>query len=170
MKTNPTNVVATLPGRANASNDPGDRIDRLFQRLNLVYGAQWPRTWAGLPMDLVKAEWRSALAFATDEHMCMAFDHCKTHNPHPPNCAEFALLCRESRGPPSAFPPALPNFSKAQIAPAVQAELDKLKATWSRNMREDPKAWARRILAEAEQGTYRDPNGIDRAKRALGVK
>jgi hypothetical protein len=143
---------------------PNAWIDRLFERFALMYGKHWFDQWGGLAIDDVKAAWATDLAFASGEQVRKALDHCRTHNKFPPTSPEFVGLCKAFSA--TYDRPALPDYSKGEIAPAVRAEIAKFLTAAEKR---DPKDWARRILAEQAAGNYPHVCGIEMAKRALGL-
>lgn len=158
-------TVATL--RENQSALPEAWIDRLFERFSLMYGADWSAKWAGIPLEKVKASWAEDLAFASGEQVRKALAHCRTNNKFPPSCPEFAGLCKAFAPSPGGFLSALPAPRGGEINPRVMTEIAKfLEAGRER----DPKDWARQILSEAKDGTYRYPYGIRSAEIALGLR
>lgn len=93
-----TNVSST----AKSSASPESLVDRLFQKLALMYGKQWLDLWAGLPIDAVKAEWARTLTGVEPEAMRMALDSLMSQGKaFPPALPEFVSLCRQfaRRGP-----------------------------------------------------------------------
>lgn len=158
------NQIATSPQTPSALPDAW--IDRLFHLLLLAYGSSWSSKWEGVPMAEVKAEWASCLAFASADQMRRALDHCKTSSPYPPSLPEFATLCKAFAPPPDTRN-LLPPPRGGTIHPSVQAEITKLL---DHTRKQDPKDWARRILKEHADGTYRHIIGIQKAREALGLE
>lgn len=157
-------MTVTSPANPNALPDAW--IDRLFQRLSLMYGNAWSQKWAGLPLADVKAAWATDLAFASADQIRRALDHCRANNPHPPSSPEFVGLCR-------AFAPAmdtrraLPNYAKEAMPPEVRAAIARVLEPGKKR---DPKDWAREVLYLHEQGLYKYIIGVTNARRALGLE
>ena len=85
-----------LTGRPNVS--PDAIIDRLFQKLHLMYGRAWLDLWVGAPLEEVKAEWGRALTGVEPEAMRLALDSMLTTGKEfPPKLPEFVSLCRQFR-------------------------------------------------------------------------
>lgn len=143
---------------------PESWIDKLFDRFATMYGKQWYDQWTGIPLDRVKQTWREDLAFADGEQLRKALDHCKTNSKFPPTCPEFAGLCKTFSK--SFDRPALPDYTRSGMPPEIRAEIAKM---FDKQRKSDPKDWARRILKEEAEGTYRHNCGIEMAKRALGL-
>lgn len=94
----------TTSGRstANPNGSPDALMDRLFQKLALMYGAAWADKWAGTPIDAVKGEWARSLHGVEPEAMRLALEAIMTEGrPFPPSLPEFVSLCRQfaRRGP-----------------------------------------------------------------------
>ncbi len=157
-------TTVTSPAIPNALPDAW--IDRLFQRLSLMYGNAWSQKWAGLPLADVKAAWAADLAFASADQIRRALDHCRSNNPYPPSSPEFVGLCR-------AFAPAmdtrraLPDYSRAEMDPQVRAEIARFL---NPERKRDPKDWAREVLRLHAEGRYPHHIGVVNARRALGIQ
>ena len=139
---------------------PDKAIDRLFQRLSATYGAAWVRQWADVPMADVKAAWAHELAtFAQSLHrIAWALENLP---PKCPNAIEFKALCRQAPAPET------PRLPEPKADPArVRAELAKLGARQPGEL-QDPKDWARRILARHEAGEKLSPTTLRFAREAL---
>jgi len=110
-------------------------VDAIHAKLLVRYGSQWLNLWAGVPPELVKADWAEELA-AYGPHP-EAIKHALDNLPvdKPPTVAQFRLLCRNS---PKMAPPALPApVADPKIVAAVKQALAPKK--------EDPKDWARAL-------------------------
>jgi hypothetical protein len=141
---------------------PTKAIDRLFERLAATYGAAWTRQWADVPMADVKAAWAHELAVFTSSLHRIAWA-LENLPPKCPNVIEFKHLCRQA---PSPETPRLPE-PKADPE-RVKAELAKL-ASRSPIEKQDPKDWARRILARHQAGEKLNPTTLRIAKEALRI-
>lgn len=87
---------------ARPSASPESLVDRLFQKLALMYGKHWLDMWAGMPLDAVKSDWAAALYGFDGETIRLAIEHLKTEGKtFPPTQPEFVSLCRQfvRRGP-----------------------------------------------------------------------
>ena len=131
-----------------------------------MYGRLWLDTWAGVGMDEVRTVWAQDLSGFDGDSLRRALDHCKANNKFPPTCPEFAGLCRAFNPSPTGRVNALPAPRGGYIAPEIMSEIAKLLEA---GRKRDPKDWARSILKEAKDGTYRHPHGIHCAKEALGI-
>lgn len=141
---------------------PTKAIDRLFERLAATYGASWTRQWADVPMADVKSAWAHELApFAQSPHrLAWALENLP---PRCPNVIEFKALCRQAPAPET------PRLPEPAADPArVKAELAKLSAS-NPAEKQDPKDWARRILAKEQAGEKLNPLTLRFAREALGL-
>lgn len=86
----------------NRNASPDRVIDRLFQRMTLIYGTAWADKWRGVPLGQVKAEWSAGLHSFDTEALRMALAALvKQANPFPPSLPEFRGICAQfvRRGP-----------------------------------------------------------------------
>ena len=85
-----------LTGRSSGSADA--LVDRLFQKLAMMYGKHWLDLWGDMPLGMVKGEWARALTGVEPEAMRLALDSMlTTGKPFPPTLPEFVSLCRQFR-------------------------------------------------------------------------
>lgn len=157
--------LPTSPANPNAL--PDGWIEHLFRRFSTMYGKHWLDMWADVPIAMVQETWREDLAFASADQLRKALSHCRMHNKFPPTCPEFVGLCK-------AFAPAiengalsLPAIRYGDIDPGVRQAI--ADALTKGKDKDDPKDWARNILKEYAEGTYRHHYGVQCAKRALGL-
>ena len=96
---------------------PSPWVDRLFDRLALVYGRSFNARWDGLDLDVVKADWAHELAgFAEKpEPLRWALDHLPAH---PPNVVEFRALARMAP-PPTVQALPEPKADPKRVAEAM---------------------------------------------------
>lgn len=97
---------------------PSAWIDRIFEKLTLVYGAEFLSRWKGIPLDEVKADWVRELDGL--ENRPEAIKHALEHLPtdKAPTVLQFRELTR--RAPDKGLPalPA-PEVNPAAVARAV---------------------------------------------------
>lgn len=74
----------------------------LFERLAAILGNKIADVYAGADATLVLQEWSEALAGFSDAEMRRGISACRTRR-FPPNLPEFALLCRPSLDPETAW-------------------------------------------------------------------
>jgi hypothetical protein len=108
---------------------PTPWIDRIFEKMTLVYGRAFVARWddCGLPIEAVKADWAHELAGF--DKWPEAIAHALQNLPHdrPPTVLQFRDLCRK------APPKALPRLPEPKANPErVRAEIAKLRAMFGR--------------------------------------
>lgn len=126
---------------------PAPWVDRLFDKMVLVYGQSFLRRWTDVDMGAVKSDWAHELASFAQSPRAIAWALQNLPPDKPPNVLEFRALCRRcpvEQAPQIEGPPADP----ARIA----AELQKLAPLVQKKEEHDYKGWARRILARKEAG------------------
>ena len=79
-------------------------VERLIARLQLRYGAEWTRAYAGIDPNAVKADWAHVLSGLTLDALDLGVKRLPTDRP--PNAMQFRALCFVAAPPPVA--PALP--------------------------------------------------------------
>lgn len=143
---------------------PHKAIDRLFERLNLTYGAQWARMWEGMPLNDVKSMWAYELqGFASRlEAIAWALENLP---PKAPNAIEFKQLCRLAPLPPEKQLPA-PKADPERMRQEL-ARLGELRKSTSKGSSYDHKAWARSIIGRYEAGAKINPTTLRFAREAL---
>lgn len=107
-------------------------VDAIHARLLVRYGTRWVNLWAGIPEELVKADWAEQLAGLGGPSIQHALEHLPPE--FPPTAAQFKALAlsRADEAPP-ALP--APKADPRRVA-AIMAGLQ-------RRQQRDPKAWAR---------------------------
>lgn len=147
---------------------PNKAVDRLFDRLELTYGASWVRKWENSPIADVKSLWAHELAYYASNLDALAWalenlpETC-------PNVIEFRNLCRSA---PRIEAPRIvePKADPARLA-AELAKLSEVRAAvksapmGSSNGRE----WARRIMGRFNGGEKLNAVTLRFAKEALGL-
>ena len=148
---------------------PHKAIDRLFDRLELTYGAEWLRKWENSPIADVKSMWSHELSHYANNLDAVAWalenlpEKC-------PNVIEFRNLCR------SAPAPEAPRLPEPKADPErIAVELTKLgeikkKVLSSPISAGDGRDWARRILGRFESGLKTNACTLRFARGALGMK
>lgn len=141
---------------------PEKVIDRLFKRLAASYGRSWDGMWESTPIEDVKTAWAHELSGFTPhlDDVAWALDNLPEK---PPNVIEFRNLCRKA---PRPTPPMLP--SPPAQPDRVAAEMENLRMSVSSG-KQDPKDWARRIIARHEAGDRIIPISLRFARESLGL-
>lgn len=145
---------------------PAPWVDRLFEKLTLVYGREFLARWDGVPIADVKADWAHELAGFERHPQSIA--HALQHLPpdRPPTVLQFRAMCRAA--PDSTRPQLPPPKALPADWERVKAELAKVRESLTNN-RQDPKDWARRILARQAAGERPSSISVRFAREALGM-
>lgn len=150
---------------------PGHWIDRLFCRMDTLYGSAFVAMWRDVDVDEMKSTWRQGLALAnvTDEGLkrgVAALFYAKK----PPNLPEFIELCM----PPSAQRQnALALTNEVNRTPPEQAreQLAKIREAAESVTRPVEHgsgiAWAHRLIGRAERGEHVSAHQLTCAKTAI---
>lgn len=149
-----------------------DWVKALFAKLSARYGTLFADRYAGVPQDILLAEWGAELAGFSGEDIRRGLDGCRDLR-FPPTLPEFITLCRPPIEPHTAFMEAMRNMHARDLGknpewshPAVywaavevthydmrQSSYSAIKARWER--------------ALADQLRQRDWPAIPRALVAL---
>lgn len=131
-------------------------VERLIARLQLRYGAEWTRAYAGIDPNAVKADWAHVLSGLTLDALDLGVKRLPTDRP--PNAMQFRALCFVAAPPPVA--PALPapkaDRSKVASIAAAMREPSKLRESMT------PAAWCIHRIHTSPGAKKR--GGIDQAQ------
>ena len=132
---------------------PTPWVDRIFDKLMLVYGHHFIGRWSGMDLDAVKRDWGHTLD-GMERHPD-AIRHALHHLPSekPPTVLQFRDLCRSAPLPKLPELPA-PKADPARIAFAVERMLAAVG-------QDGGKAWAWRLRERESRG------GLTAAQRAM---
>lgn len=72
---------------------PKEWVERLFERLAMMYGAKFLDQWANVDNAMLKRAWAEDLAGYTPDELRRGLDACKTRT-FPPTLPELMQLCR----------------------------------------------------------------------------
>ena len=136
---------------------PAAWVDRIFEKLTLVYGQSFLRRWDGLDLAAVKADWAHELrGFAQAPNaIAHGLAHLPTEGP-PPTVLQFRQLCVRA--------PMVERVALSDSKPdpqRVAATLARLRE--KRPNPRDPKGWAWGLKAREE----RDPKCLSAAQRDM---
>lgn len=162
-------TTSSAPRLASDRDPPTAWIDRLFARFHALYGKHWLDMWHDISVDAVKESWRIALAGCSAEQLRYALAHCMATSKFPPTAPEFAGVCRQFRPSPTAAGYLLPA-PRELAGSAIAAGLASTLRSQPDQRDGDCRGWARKILAEAEDGVIYPMISIDNAREALGIK
>lgn len=103
---------------------PASWIDKIFDKLTMVYGHQFIGRWSGLDLVKVKADWAHELDGMEAHPKAISYALQHLDPDHPPTVLQFREICRRSPEPKA---PALPAPEINQQA--AQAAIDKAVKT-----------------------------------------
>jgi hypothetical protein len=126
---------------------PNQWIDRIFEKLGLVYGQEFLSRWKGLPIADVKADWAHELAGFENHPEAVAWALRNLPPDRPPTVLQFRNLGRSAPAPDR---PMLPE--PVADAPRARAELAKLAAYLRTAPKAGPTDWAHKIVAKHRAG------------------
>ncbi len=136
---------------------PASWADRLFERMQGMYGSLWVDRWRTGELDEngrdrgllnAKLTWCADLGGFVEqpERITRALEACR-HRALPPTLPEFLDLCRQAQVTPQAALPA-PKITP-EVAQARAEEVASVAKTIARKSAgHDHRAWARRIVAD----------------------
>lgn len=139
-------------------------VDRIFDKLTLVYGQSFLRRWADIDLAAVKADWAHELAWYAQQPSSIAWALQNLPADKPPTVLEFRAIARKAPVEPA------PRVEAPKADPErVAAELGKLGPLLERKG-DDGKDWARRLVARADAGEKLRPISVRFAREALGLR
>lgn len=97
-----------------------------------------------------------------------SFDTYVNSNKFMPTISDIVDLCRASE--PKSFVKALPRHFNEQELKNNHEKMKTIAREIANQKNNDPKAWARKILNDAEKGKYKMDIGIKFAREALRIK
>lgn len=137
-------------------------VDRVFEKLTLVYGQAFLARWRDIDLNAVKSDWCHELAGMEKSPGRIAFALANLPD-RPPSVIEFRALCR------SAPAPDVPKLPEPPADPdRVAHEVAKLR-TYSAQQAapgSDGKEWARRIMRRVQDGD----NTVGRFARGMAAE
>ena len=150
------------------SSLPTAWVDRVFQKLTLVYGSDFAARWKGLPIADVKTDWAHELGRLRDRPDAIAWALQNLPPDRPPTVLQFRQLCASAPGP------VLQALPEPKADPLVVAsmldEIERIKTRVAESQpKSDPREWARKLLARHEGGDRRPSLCGEMARAALGL-
>jgi len=138
-------------------------VERLFDKMTLIYGQSFLRRWQDIDLEAVKADWAHELAGFAQHPKSIAWALQNLPADKAPTVLEFRALARK------APPEVLPQLEAPKADPdRIAAELAKLGPVVNEPKRDDGREWARRIVAKHESGLRVAPLPLRMARDALG--
>ncbi len=139
-------------------------VDRIFEKLTLVYGQAFLARWRDLDLDAVKHDWAHELAGFEAHPKAIAHALQTLPSDHPPTVLQFRELARR------APLPELPRLEQpAADVQRVAAELAKLATVRQQVASVNGRDWARRILDRKARGERVNRTVLSMAQQAMGV-
>lgn len=90
---------------------PDAWVDRIFEKLTLVYGHQFLSRWDGIPIADVKANWAEELSRFQQNPSALAYALDNLPAGKAPTVLEFRVLCNSPQAPRPEKPLALPAIA-----------------------------------------------------------
>lgn len=142
---------------------PTPWVDRIFDKLTLVYGQSFLRRWSDIDLNAVKSDWAHELSGFEHHPKAIAWALQNLPMDKPPTVLDFKFLAR--RAPPED----LPRLEAPKADPArVAEELAKLAPVLKAPAARPSTDWASRIVERAEAGGKVAPATLRMAREALG--
>lgn len=141
-----------------------DFVVQIHSALAVRYGRRWLAMWAGLDMELVRADWRRVLRdYAGNPAAVM---HALDNLPEMvPTAIEFERLC--AAGPRTAWRPLPPPVTSDEGRKVMRDLLERLRASTGPR---GSKAWAEVIADKCARGEVVSLAARERAEAVLGCK
>lgn len=144
---------------------PAAWVDRIFDKLTLVYGQAFLRKWDAIDMNAVKSDWAHELSGFENHPKAIAWALQNLSPEKAPNALEFKFLAR--RAPPDE----LPRLEAPKADPArVAEELAKLAPVLKAPARRANTDWAKAIVARADAGEKVSSLPLRMAREVLAKK
>lgn len=140
-------------------------VDRIFEKMTLVYGQAFLRRWADIDLNRVKSDWSHELSGFERAPKAIAFALANLPEA-PPTVVQFKSIARQAPAPEVPMLPE-PKADPARLAD----ELSKLGALRA-NLQPagDMKAWARRLKAQEIAGERLSSYQRSSWRAALGAE
>lgn len=141
-----------------------DFVVQIHSALAVRYGRRWLAMWAGLDMELVRADWRRVLRdYAGNPAAVM---HALDNLPEMvPTAIEFERLC--AAGPRPAWRPLPPPVTSDEGRKVMRDLLERLRASTGPR---GSKVWAEVIADKCARGEAVSLAARERAEAVLGCK
>jgi hypothetical protein len=106
---------------------PDAWIEKIFDKLTLVYGHQFLSRWDGIELAEVKADWAHELRCFAQSPQVIAYGLENLPPTKPPTVLEFRAICSSPHAPRVERPLALPNHMKTAEDVAVIRHMERLE-------------------------------------------
>ncbi|HWT35553.1 MAG TPA: hypothetical protein VN289_04690 [Paraburkholderia sp.] len=142
---------------------PEHWLERLFARMESIYGSRFHDMWRDCEIAEVKATWREGLAGITDEGLKRGVA-ALFHEKSPPTLPRFLELCQPQ---PAMHTPNRLLTDEVGRTPSHEARAQLAEIAKRIGMREPGIAWARRVVDEAARGHVLPGNRLQVALDAI---
>lgn len=150
--------------QSNNGGLPSPWVDRIFDKLTLVYGQSFLRRWADIDLAAVKADWAHELGWYAQQPSAIAWALQNLPTERPPTVLEFRALARKAPVEPA------PRLEEPKADPErIAAELSKITPVLQRKG-DDGKDWARLLVERDNAGEKVRPMSLRLARQALGER
>jgi hypothetical protein len=103
-------------------------VDRIFEKLSLVYGHQFLSRWDGMAMADVKADWAHELRGFQQNPRAISYGLEHLPAGRPPTVLEFRAICNGPSAPqPEAVRPAIAHWPKTPQELAAERHIERIK-------------------------------------------
>jgi hypothetical protein len=143
---------------------PAPWVDRIFDKLTLVYGRDFASRWEGMNICDVKTDWGHELDGLEANPKAIAYALQNLPAERPPTVLQFRAIAHKCPSENQDLI-ALPRASAERIA----AELLRMGGLRERPPQADSKEWARRIIKRHDSGDRITPYSLKCARDALGL-
>lgn len=149
---------------------PSKWIDKIFEKLTLVYGRDFTAKYDNISIIDVKSEWCDLLGGFYDQPEAIAFALDHLPDTRAPNVLEFRSLCRQSPRHSSALLPA-PKADRS----VVEDQLRKMASSAFKNPvnergEVDHKRWAKRLKERHGKGEKLNLVQVNAYRKALDIR
>lgn len=138
-------------------------VDRIFDKLTLVYGHQFLSRWDGMPIADVKADWGHELrGFAQNPNaIAYGLDHLPPGKP--PTVLEFRAICNSPSAPQAVLLLEIVNRPKTPQELAAERHIERIK-----RMRKEHPEYGGALWAFAlEQKDREEPEWVKPMARSM---
>ena len=145
---------------------PTSWVDRIFEKLALVYGQAFLARWRDIDLNAVKSDWAHELSGYQHRPEAIAWALSNLPPEHAPTVLLFKALCGNAPAPQVAMAPE-PKADPERL----RAELAKLAPVLAKPVQQsvDGRDWARRIMVRHEAGEPLKRYTLESARMALGL-
>lgn len=137
-------------------------VDRIFEKLTLVYGRPFLDRWRDIDLERVKNDWATELSGFERAPNAIAYALQSLPDGRAPSVLDFRAICRAA---PATEAPKLP--APAADPARIAAELAKLRVPTAPANPYGAKAWAHALRTRHQAGERLNPNQIRCYENAL---